>query len=94
MTTLTDKQQTFVGPILAARMPTHGASLAGVVGIDFDRHTRVEQRFVGNHGVQLGKGPLRVSSIRLALFARNFLYPFAVFLALAFASLRSLSDVG
>jgi hypothetical protein len=83
-TLLTDKQESFVGSILFTGMSTHGTCLGGVVGIDFDCHTLMQERFVGNHAMQLSKGPLGRGSIGLTLLLRGFL---------ALASLRSLSNV-
>lgn len=85
MTVLTDEEQALVGPILACSMPTTRARLRRVVRIDFDCHAPGSQRFVGNHGVQLGKGPLGVRSVGFPLLLRG---------VLALASFCALSNVG
>src|SRR6266487_131429 len=68
MATLADKEQALLRAIVETGMPTHGASLAGVVRIDFHCHTPYTHRFVGNIAMQLGKGPLRGMSVCSALF--------------------------
>jgi hypothetical protein len=82
---LTDEQQPFVGTISRAGMSTLGTRLAAVVGIDLDRHTLLQERFIGNHAMQLCKAPLGVNGIRLALLLARLL---------ALASFGSLTDVG
>src|SRR2546428_10613524 len=84
MAVLTEKQQTFTRTVLLTGMSTHRASLAGVMGIHLDGHRTMQEGFVGNHGLQLSKRPLGVTSIRLTLFLGRF------FALLAF---RSLTDV-
>jgi hypothetical protein len=78
MTVLTDKQQTFVGPILFAGLPTDGARLRSVVGINLNRHAVVQQGFIGDHAMQLGKGPFGESSIGFPLLLAR-LFAFASF---------------
>ena len=55
---LTHKEQAVLGPVGLARVPTHGACLAGVVGIDFDRHAPRQCSFVSKVAVQFSKSPL------------------------------------
>src|SRR5712691_7998382 len=66
-TMLTDEEQTLVGAISRAGMPTDGAGLTGIVGIHFDCHTLLQEGFIGNHGMQFSKGPLGVGGVGLAL---------------------------
>lgn len=76
MALLTDKHQPVVGAICLSRMTTAWARLGGVVGIHVDCHTLVQEGFVRNHRVQLGKAPGGVSRICLALLdARLFAFP-------------------
>ena len=67
VTVLADEQQSLVGPIGITRMPTHRASLAGVVGIHFDCHRPMQEGFIGDHAVQFGKGPFGRGSVSLSL---------------------------
>ncbi len=67
MTVLADEHQALIGAIGIASMPTHRASLAGVVCIHFDGHRTLQERFISNHAVQLGKGPFGVGSISTSL---------------------------
>src|SRR5437016_13066680 len=67
MTVLTDKEQALVGAVPLAGMPAHGASLGGVVSIDFDRHALMQEGFIRNVGVQLGVTPPGLPGIGLAL---------------------------
>ncbi len=98
MTIDTAKQQPFAGPILSASMPTFGASLRGVVSIDFDGHTPGKDRFIGKLGMQFGKAPFGVGGVGTASFARDALGAFAavppvgVFLAPSGASAGPLSN--
>src|SRR5436305_1360040 len=73
LTVLTDKEQALVGTVRSTGMPTPGAGLTAVVGIDLDRHALMHQGFVGEHAVQLGKGPLGVDRIGFSLLARSLL---------------------
>ena len=77
MTVLAHKQQPFVWSIGRFGMPTLQTGLAGIVGIDFDRHTFMQHGFVGNHALEFCKAPLGVRSVRFALFARCLLAAFA-----------------
>src|SRR5437588_11686984 len=67
MTVLADEHQALMGAIGIAGMSTHRASLAGVVGIHFDRHRTLQERFIGNHAVQLSKSPLGIGSVGTSL---------------------------
>ena len=95
MAVLTHEQQAVLGTVRFGRMPTHRARLATVVGVDLDRHRRMQEGFVGNHAVQLGKGPFGVGGIGLPLLPGNGLGAAAV---LRYASsgppLRALANVG
>src|SRR2546428_8419517 len=73
MAVLTDKQQSPVWAIGWTGMPTHRTGLTRVTRINLDCHTPLPRRFVGNHGVQLGKGPLRLPRVGLALLFRGLL---------------------
>ena len=84
MAVLTDKQETFLGPIGITGMSAHRASLARIMGIYLDRHRTVQEGFISNHAVQFGKRPLGVGGICFSLLAACFL---------AFLAFRSLSDV-
>ena len=84
MADLTDKKQPFVGAIGITGMPTHRAGFARIVGVHLDRHTAMAQGLVGDHGAQLGKGPLALTSVGFPLLlARLF----------AMLALRALADV-
>ena len=72
MAVLTDEQQPFVGTIGVTGMSTAWARLAGIMGIHFDRHTSLPERFVGNHALQFGKGPPGEGRIGLPLLLRGF----------------------
>src|SRR5215467_4040445 len=72
-TMLTHKEQALTRSILLTGMPTHGTCLRGIVGIDFDCHTLMKKGFVGNHAMQLRKGPLGVRRVGLPLLLRSFL---------------------
>ncbi len=85
LTLLTDEEQTVVGPIPLASMPTDRAGLRGIVRVNLDRHTLMQKRFVGDHGVQFSESPLGIGGIGLSLlFARFFAFP----------PFRSVSDIG
>src|SRR5438132_11757 len=84
MAVLTDKQETFLGPIGITGMSAHRASLARIMGIYLDRHRTVQEGFISNHAVQFGKRPLGVGGICFSLLAACLL---------AFLAFRSLSDV-
>jgi hypothetical protein len=73
MTVLADEHQALLGAIGIRGIPTHRARLARVVRVYFDRHRAMQEGFIGNHALQLGKSPLRVSRIRLSLLLRSFL---------------------
>ncbi len=85
MAVLTDKEQTLMRTIGITSMSTYRASLARIVGIDLDSHRRVQESLVGNHALQLSKGPLRVGRIGLPLLPASFLAMFP---------LGSISNIG
>ena len=87
------EQQAFVGPIRIVNMPTDGASLRGVLGIDFDHLTATQHGFIGQHAMQFGKGPLRIHAVTLALLHRGTLKPCTVFAASMGSSFGSFSNV-
>jgi hypothetical protein len=66
-TLLTDEEQARLGAIRPAGMPTDGTGLTAIVGVHFDGHTLMQEGFIGDHGVQFGKGPFAIGSISLAL---------------------------
>jgi hypothetical protein len=72
MAVLTDKQQPFVRSIGITGVSTHRASLARVVGIHLDSHRTMQESFVGNHALQLGKRPFGGGRIGLPLLLRRF----------------------
>ena len=84
MAVFTYEQQAFVRSILLARIPTTRAGLRGVVRVHFDRHALMQESFVSDHGVQLGKTPLGEDCVGFALFLAS---------PSALASLRVLSNV-
>src|SRR5437764_2183515 len=73
MAMLTDKEQSVVGPIHGACVPTLGASLTRAIGIHFDSHAACKHSLVGDVAVQLGKGPRGDMPICLALLPAHFL---------------------
>ncbi len=73
MAILTDEHQPFIGTVLGAGMPTPGTSLTAVVGINLDRHTLMQEGFIGNHAMQFGKAPLAVGSVGFPLLLARFL---------------------
>lgn len=93
MTVLTHKQQTLFRSILRCGMPTQGASLRGIMSIDLDRHTLVQESFVGNHGMKLSKGPLGVHGIGLACLWRDSFCSLAVLLAPVGSAFGALANV-
>jgi hypothetical protein len=94
MTVLAEKQQSFVGPISRAGMSTLGTGLTTVVGIDLDGHTLLQEGFINNHAVQLGKAPLGIGGIGLALLWGDWLVAFPLLLALNCSSLRAFPNMG
>ncbi len=90
----TREQQAFARPILVGNMPTFGASLRGVVGVNTHHHTTRKNGFIRKHGVQLSKRPLRIHAVALASFARNALGSFSVLLLAVGASFGSFSNMG
>ena len=87
MTTLTDKEQTLARAVLWRGIAAHGARLAGIVGVHFDRHAAMQSRFVGNHGMQLGKRPFGMTGVGFALLLGGL---FAMF---AFRTFTNVSQV-
>ncbi len=71
MTVLTDEQQAFTRSIRVTGMTTDRACLARIMGIHLNRHTAMQQGFVGNHTLQFSKRPFGVGGIGFALFARG-----------------------
>jgi hypothetical protein len=67
MAVLTVEEQALVGAILGAGMSTPRTGLATIVRIDLDGHALLQERFVGDHAVQLGKAPFGVDRIGLPL---------------------------
>src|SRR5215469_6104074 len=67
MAILTHKEQAFVWPVRISRMATNRTRLTGIVGVYFDSHTLLQERFIGNHGLQLSKRPLGVSGMSFPL---------------------------
>src|SRR5437016_3279795 len=67
MAILTNKEQTLVRTIGLAGMPAQRTSLTRIMSIDFDRHTFVQEGFVGNVALQLGETPTGLSRIRFPL---------------------------
>ncbi len=63
MTVLADKREALVRAVGISGMAAHGAGFARVVRVYLDRHRSLHQGFVGDHAMQLRKGPLRVGSI-------------------------------
>ncbi len=64
---LTAKEQALVGTICLGSMPTHGTRSARAVGVYLDDHRPMQKGFIGNHAVQLGKGPLGAGGVRFPL---------------------------
>jgi hypothetical protein len=85
MTHLTDKREAPVSAVGISGMAAHRASFARRVGIDLESHTSRTSSFIGDHAVQLGKGPFGVRGILFPLLRTR---PFAVLTAS-----RSLPDV-
>ena len=77
MTMLTNEQQSLVRTITRRGMPTDGTGLRGVVGINLDGHTRVQECLVGDHAVQFSKGPLGIGGIGTSLLLARLLAPLA-----------------
>src|SRR6266571_9089278 len=73
LTVLTDKQQAVMRSIPFVGVPTDGAGLTRIVGIHFDRHTLLQEGFISDHALQLGKGPLRMNGIGLSLLLARLL---------------------
>src|SRR5579864_8180036 len=73
MAVLTDEQESFVGAIGITGMTTDRTRLACVVRVYIDSHRRVQERLVGNHTLQLRKGPLGIGRISPSLLEASFL---------------------
>src|SRR2546421_3355095 len=73
MAVLTDKQEAMIGSIGLTGIATHGTGLTAVVGIHLESHRTHKCGFIGNHAMQLGKGPSGIDRIGLALFPTGFL---------------------
>lgn len=73
MAVLADKEQALARAVGVSHMPTHGTRLAGVVSIDSDCHTAMQEGFVSNHTLQFSKAPLGVGNIGFALLLARFL---------------------
>src|SRR5258708_33994158 len=78
MTVLADEEQALVGTIGITGMSAPGTSLAGIVGVYFDRHRTAEQGFIRNHALQLGKRPFGVGRIGFPLLQTG-LFAFLAF---------------
>src|SRR5260370_16060878 len=85
MEILTDKEQPFTRTIILARIAAHRASWTRVVGIHFDGHAALQRRFISDHAMQLGKSPLRLTSIGLPLLLAR---------TLSMLAPRALADIG
>src|SRR5258708_34187848 len=84
MAVLTDEQESFVGTISITGMSAHRACEATIVGVYLDGQRLVQKSLVGNHALQLGKGPFGGGRIRFTLLPRGFL---------AFLAAAALTDV-
>ena len=84
MATLTHEQKSLVWAVCIRGVAAQGTGFAGVVRIDFDRHTARKSCFVGDIAMQLGKGPLRGMPVCLSLLLRSL---FAVRAASALADM-------
>src|SRR5690348_4297065 len=93
VTVLAHKQQPLFRSVLRAGVPTPGARLRGVVGVHFDRHALVQQGFVGNHGMQFGKGPLGVHGIGFACLWRDSFCSLAILLALVCSAFGAFANI-
>src|ERR1700693_25690 len=81
---LTDKEQAVLRTVGITGMPTARTSLTGIMGINSDRHTSLQQSFVGNHALQFGKTPFGVGGVGFPLLLRRLL---------ALTAVCSLSDI-
>src|SRR5260370_36939722 len=73
MTVLADEQESFVRPIGITGMSTPGARLTRIVGVYLDCHRPMQESLVGDHALQLGKGPFGVVRIGTPLLRARFL---------------------
>src|SRR5438105_11662836 len=67
MTVGAAEHQPLLRSVLRAAMPTAGTGLTGIVSIDLDGHTLLQNGFIGDHAMKLGKAPLGVGRIGLPL---------------------------
>jgi len=86
-TILTDKQESLLGPSGITGMTAHRTGFAGGVGVYLDRHTPMQEGFIGNHAMQLSKGPFGMNRIGLSLLLAR------LFASLAAGSLTNISQV-
>ena len=63
VTIATMEQEPFVGAIVLMGVATLRASLRGVLRLHFDRQRSSQGRFIGDQGMQFGKGPLRADPV-------------------------------
>ena len=94
MAVLTHEEQAVLRAVRFARMPTDGACLTAVVGINLDGHRLVQECFIGNHTMQFSKGPLGIGGIALPLLPGNRFGSLAVLLAPMGAPFGALTNVG
>jgi len=87
MATLTPEQQSLIWAVGSRGVAAPGTGLAGVVRIDFDRHTARKPGFVGDVALQFSKGPLGGMSVCLSLLLRGF------FAVRAFGALADMCQV-
>src|SRR5438128_8352621 len=94
MAVLTHEEQAVLRAVRFAGMPTDGACLTAVVGINLDGHRLVQECFIGNHTMQFSKGPLGIGGIGLPLLPGNRFGSLAVLLAPMGAPFGALTNVG
>ncbi len=87
MATLTHEQKSLVWAVCIRGVAAQGTGFAGVVRIDFDRHTARKPGFVGDVAMQFSKGPLAGMSICLSLLLGGF------FAVQAFGALADMCQV-
>src|SRR6266702_4018748 len=63
MTVLADEQESFARPSGVTGMSTQGTRLARIVGVYLDCHRPMQESLVGDHALQLSKGPLGIGRI-------------------------------
>ncbi len=84
MAVLTHEQEALIGTVLRRNIATFGASLTGMVGIDFDSHIRTSSGLVNDVAMQFSKSPLGGMTVCPPLLLRSFL---------AMLALRPFADV-